>query len=237
MPMRHANSLFFASAFAYAGAISCVYGAKSFAPEQLLRALARERATFSSLVPTHFIMMLGLTDAARTGCDISSVHRLLMSSAPARKDTKLAILAWFRNSQLLEMYGSTEQGWATLLRPEEQLTKPGSIGRKLIGCHPIRLLDASGNEVPEGHVGERPGASAATGSCPRDGGSLPRAPSLGRRHGASRQEGCYYLVDRKNNMIISGGENVYPSEVENLLGAHPKVKDVAVIGRPDAKWG
>jgi len=79
---------------------------------------------------------------------------LFISSAPARKDTKLAILEWFRNSQLLEMYGSTEQGWTTLLRPEEQLTKLGSIGRELIGCHPIRLLDESGNEVPEGHVGE-----------------------------------------------------------------------------------
>ena len=91
MPMCHANSLFFASAFAYAGASSCVYDAKSFEPEQLLRTLAHERATFTSLVPTHYIMMLALPDAVRASCNVDSVRRLLISSAPARKDTKLAI--------------------------------------------------------------------------------------------------------------------------------------------------
>ena len=242
MPMCHANSLFFASAFAYAGASSCVYDAKSFDPEQLLRALAHERATFTSLVPTHYIMMLDLPEPVRVGCDVDSVRRLLISSAPARKDTKLAILAWFRNSQLLEMYGSTEQGWAIVLRPEEQLTKLGSIGWELIGCHQIRLLDESGNAVPEGHVGE---IFSHTPWCFDGYWKLPEKTAeafrgdylsvgdMGRRD----EDGFYYLVDRKTNMIISGGENVYPSEVENLLGAHPKVKDVAVIARPDAKWG
>jgi fatty-acyl-CoA synthase len=117
MPMCHANSLFFASAFAYAGASSCVYDAKSFDPGQLLRALAHERATFTSLVPTHYIMLLSLPNAVRAGSNVDSVRRLLISSVPACKDTKLAILAWFRNSQLLEMYGSTEQGWATVPAP------------------------------------------------------------------------------------------------------------------------
>ena len=134
MPMCHANSLFFASAFASAGASSCVYDAKSFEPEHLLRTLAHERATFTSLVPTHYIMMLALPDAVRASYDVDSVSRLLISSAPARRDTKLAIMECFRNSRLLEMYGSTEQGWATLLRPDEQLTRLGSIGRELVGC-------------------------------------------------------------------------------------------------------
>jgi len=105
--------------FGNAGASSRIYDAKSFDPEQLLRALAHERATFTSLVPTHYIMMLDCPTLC-AGCDVDSVRKLLISSAPERKDTKLAILAWFRNSQLLEMYGSTEQGWATALRPEEQ---------------------------------------------------------------------------------------------------------------------
>ena len=187
-------------------------------------------------------MMLALPDAVRAGCNVDSVRRLLISSAPARKDTKLAILECFRNSQLLEMYGSTEQGWATLLRPDEQLTKLGSIGRELIGCGRMKLLDEAGNEVPEGAVGEiyshTPWCFDGYWKLPEKTAEAFRGPYLSVGDMARRdEEGFYYLVDRKNNMIISGGENVYPSEVENLLGAHPKVRDVAVIGRPDAKWG
>jgi acyl-coenzyme A synthetase/AMP-(fatty) acid ligase len=197
--MCHANSLFFASAFAYAGASSCVYDARSFDPELLLRALAHERATFTSLVPTHYIMMLSLPDAVRAGSDVDSVRRLLISSAPAR-DAKLAILAWFRNAQLLEMYGSTEQGWRQCCAYEGQLTKLGSIGRELIGCRQFRLLDDSANAVPEGHVGEifrtRPGVSMATGSCPR----RRRKPSGDYLSARRDEEGFYSLVDRKTNL-------------------------------------
>jgi fatty-acyl-CoA synthase len=242
MPMCHANSLFFASAFASAGASSCVYDAKRFEPEQLLRTLAHERATFTSLVPTHYIMMLALPDVVRAVYDVDSVRRLLISSAPARRDTKLAIMECFRNSRLLEMYGSTEQGWATLLRPDEQLTRLGSIGRELVGCRRMKLLDESGNEVPEGAVGEiyshTPWCFDGYWKLPEKTSEAFRGPYLSVGDMARRdEEGFYYLVDRKNNMIISGGENVYPSEVENLLGAHAKIRDVAVIGKPDAKWG
>jgi fatty-acyl-CoA synthase len=140
------------------------------------------------------------------------------------------------------MYGSTEQGWATVLRPEEQLTKLGLIGRELIGCRQIRLLDESGNAVPEGHVGEifshTPWCFDGYWKLPEKTAEAFRGDHLSVGDMARRdEEGFYNHVDRKTNMIISGGENVYPSEVENLLGAHPKVKDVAVIGRPDAKWG
>ena len=242
MPMCHANSLFFASAFAYAGATCCVYDAKSFEPEHALRTLAETRATFTSLVPTHYIMMLGLPDGARARYNVDSVTRLLISSAPARKDTKLAIMDCFRNSRLLEMYGSTEQGWATLLRPEEQLTKLGSVGRELTGSGPIKLITESGNEVADGEVGEiysrTPWCFEGYWKLPEKTAEAFRGPYLSVGDLARRdEEGFYTLVDRKNNMIISGGENVYPSEVENLLGGHPKVRDVAVIGRPDPKWG
>ena len=130
MPMCHANSLFFTFAFAACGAACCVYDRKSFEPEHLLRTLAGDRFTFTSLVPTHYIMMLGLPEAVKRGLDVDSVTKLLISSAPARRDTKLALMEYFRNSQLYEGYGSTETGWVTLLRPEEQLTKLGSIGRE-----------------------------------------------------------------------------------------------------------
>jgi fatty-acyl-CoA synthase len=242
MPMCHANSLFFAATFTYAGAACCVYDAKSFEPEHLLATLATEQATFTSLVPTHYIMMLGLPDAVKGKYDVSRVSKLLISSAPARRDTKLAIMAHFKNSKLLEMYGSSEAGWATLLRPDEQLSKLGSVGREIIGCQRAKLLDEHGHEVPDGEVGE---IFTYTPWCFDGYWKLPEKTAeafrgawlsvgdLGRRD----REGYIHLVDRKNNMIISGGENIYPSEVENLLGGHPAVKDVAVIGRPHEKWG
>src|SRR3984893_10841074 len=99
-------------------------------------------------------MMLGLTESVRRKLDVESVTKLLISSAPARQDTKLALMDYFRRSQLYEAYGSTEAGWVTLLRPEEQLTKLGSVGREWTGSGVIKLLDADGNEVADGEVGE-----------------------------------------------------------------------------------
>ncbi len=242
MPMCHANSLNFASAFAYAGATCCVYDVKSFNPEHLLRTLSETRATFTSLVPTHYIVMLGLPQKLKDHTNVDSVRKLLVSSAPARRDTKLAILDYFKNSKLLELYGSTEQGWATLLRPDEQLTKLGAVGREFTGSGRIKLLDESGYEVPEGEIGElysrTPWCFQGYWNLPEKTAEAFRGHYLSVGDMAYRDaEGFYTLVDRKSNMIISGGENIYPSEVENLLGSHRKVRDVAVIGRPDEKWG
>jgi len=89
--------------------------------------------TFTSLVPTHYIMMLGLPDDVRKRYDVSRIRKLMISSAPARKDTKLAILEYFSNSQLYELYGSSEAGWVTLLRPDEQIDHLGSVGREWTG--------------------------------------------------------------------------------------------------------
>jgi fatty-acyl-CoA synthase len=242
MPMCHANSLYFFGAFAYLGAACTIYSRRSFDPEHLLRTLAEGGATFTSLVPTHYIMMLGLPAATRARHDVGAVTKLMISSAPARRDTKLAIMEHFRNSGLFELYGSTEAGWVTMLQPDEQLTKLGSVGRECVGSRPVRLLDPDGNAVPDGEPGELYSCNAYT----FDGywklpektkeafrGDYCTVGDLARRDG----DGYIYLVDRKSNMIISGGENVYPSEVEALVGAHPKVKDVAVIGVADAKWG
>jgi fatty-acyl-CoA synthase len=242
MPMCHANSLYFFGAFAYCGATCTVYSRKSFDPEHLVRTLAEGRATFTSLVPTHYIMMLGLPPAVLARYDVKSVTRLMVSSAPARRDTKLAIMGYFRNSGLYELYGSTEAGWVTMLHPDEQFTKLGSVGRECVGSRPIRLLDPDGNDVPDGETGELYSCNAYT----FDGywklpdktkeafrGDYCTVGDLARRD----EEGYIFLVDRKSNMIISGGENIYPSEVESLLGSHPRIKDVAVIGLADEKWG
>ena len=242
MPMCHANSLNFASSFSYVGATCVVYDVKSFDPGHLYRTLSDTGASFTSLVPTHYIMMLGLEASVKARYSVDNVRKLLVSSAPARRDTKLAIMEAFRNSQLLELYGSTEQGWATLLRPSEQLTKLGSVGREFTGSGRIKLLDEHRREVSEGEVGElysrTPWCFQGYWNLPEKTAQAFHGPWLSVGDMARRDaDGFYTLVDRKNNMIISGGENIYPSEIENLLGGHPKVRDVAVVGRPDPRWG
>jgi acyl-CoA synthetase (AMP-forming)/AMP-acid ligase II len=242
MPMCHANSLFFFNAFAYCGASCFVYSRKSHDPEHLLRTLSESGATFTSLVPTHYIMMLGLPAELRARWGGERMRNLLVSSAPARRDTKLAILEHFRNSGLFELYGSTEAGWVTMLHPAEQMTRLGSVGRECAGSAPIRILGLDGRPVADGETGELYSRTPYT----FDGyWKMPEKTAEAFRDGwctvgdmARRdRDGYYFLVDRKSNMIISGGENVYPSEVENLLGSHDKVKEVAVVGLPDAKWG
>jgi fatty-acyl-CoA synthase len=242
MPMCHANSLYFAHVFAACGATCCVYDRRRFEPEHLLRTLAGDKFTFTSLVPTHYIMMLGLPQSVKSALNVDSVTKLLISSAPARQDTKLALMEYFRSSRLYEAYGSTEAGWVTLLRPEEQLTKLGSIGRECLGTGKIKLLDPEGEEVADGEVGElfsrTPYAFKGYWKLPEKTkeafrGAYCTVGDMARRD----PDGFYYLADRKSNMIISGGENIYPSEVEQVLGAHPKVKDVAAIGIPHEKWG
>ena len=242
MPMCHANSLYFSHTFVHLGATCVIDDRRSFDPEALLATLAAEHVTFTSLVPTHYIMMLGLPEAVNTRYDVSAVEKLMISSAPARKETKLAIMDFFRNGQLYELYGSTEAGWVTLLRPHEQFERMGTVGREWAGSGPIRLLDAQGREVPDGEVGElfsrtpyvfdgywkNPEKTAEAFH-----GDWCSVGDMARRDA----DGYIHLVDRKSNMIISGGENIYPSEVEATLGAHEKIKDVAVVGVPHEKWG
>jgi acyl-CoA synthetase (AMP-forming)/AMP-acid ligase II len=242
MPLCHANSLYFSGAIAACGADAIVYSRKSFDPEHLVRTLAETGATFTSLVPTHYIMMLGLSAGVRAKYDLDRVEKLLISSAPARQETKRAVMEMFRNSGLYEVYGSTEAGLVTVLHPDEQFTKLGSVGRECVGSRPIRLLDPDGNEVPDGAAGELYSCTPFTfdgywkmpeKTAEAFRGDYCTVGDLARRD----ENGFLYLVDRKSNMIISGGENVYPSEVESLLAAHPAVQDVAVIGMPDDKWG
>ena len=136
----------------------------------------------------------------------------------------------------------SEAGWVTLLRPDEQLTKLGSVGREWAGSGNIRLLNEKREEVADGEVGElfsrttyvfdgywkNPEKTAEAFQ-----GDWCSVGDMARRDA----DGYIHLVDRKSNMIISGGENVYPSEVEAILGQHEKIKDVAVIGVPHDKWG
>lgn len=242
MPLCHANSLNFFGTFAYCGAPTTIYSRKNFDPEECVRTLAASGATFSSMVPTHYITMLGLSAAARDRYDLRRVTKLMVSSAPARQDTKRKIMEMFPNSGLFELYGATEVGWATMLHPREQAAKLGSVGRECVGSAPIRLLDDAGRDVPDGESGElycnTPYMFDRYWNLPEKTqaafvGEYASVGDMARRD----EDGFIHLVDRKSNMIITGGENVYPSEIEGVIGSHPKVRDVAVVGVPHEKWG
>jgi fatty-acyl-CoA synthase len=242
MPMCHANSLYFFCAFAYCGATTTVYNRKSFDPEHCVRALGEGLATFTSLVPTHYSMMLALPQATRAQLNLDRVAKLMISSAPARPDAKRDVMEMFPNAGLFELYGSTETGWATMLHPSEQFDKLGSVGRECVGSAPIKLLDPEGEEVPDGEIGElyasNPYIFDGYWKLPEKTREAFRGDYCTVGDMARRDpEGFIHLVDRKSNMIITGGETVYPSDVEAVIVGHPSIHDVAVVGLPDDKWG
>jgi acyl-CoA synthetase (AMP-forming)/AMP-acid ligase II len=242
MPMCHINSIFYSFPYTLVSAPVFVYNMVSFDPEDLLKTIEKYKITYTSLVPTHYIMMLALPDEVKNNIDVSSIRQLLISSAPARKDLKVAIMEYFKNAELWEAYGSTEGGLVTLLRPEDQFKKLGSIGKEIFGTDRIRILDEDRNEVPDGEVGElfyrtpmlfKEYLKEPEKTKEAFEGEWSSAGDMVKRDA----DGYYTLVDRKANMIITGGENVYPSEVEEVVGSHEAVQDVAVIGIPDDKWG
>ncbi len=238
MPMCHANSLYFFTASLFCGAEITIFSRPSFDPELCLDAL-RNGVTFSSMVPTHYAMLMDLPRSARG--DTSSVEKLLVSSATAFPETKRSIMELFPKSGLYELYGSTEAAWVTVLHPDEQFDHLGTVGREVVGSAPVLLLDDDGNEVPDG----TPGELFSSGPYQFDGyWNLPDATAAAFRGAylsvgdvAARDEHGYIrLIDRKKNLIVSGGENIYPSEVEKVLSTHPDVREVAVVGLPDPKW-
>ncbi len=237
MPLCHANSLNFMTAFVALGAAVTIFSMASFDPRRCLEELSN--ATFSSLVPTHYSMMLEVPLAQRP--DTGSIAKLLVSSATAFVETKRRIIEMFPNAGLYELYGSTEAGWVTMLHPADQFDHLGSVGREVVGSAPIRLLDDDGQEVPDGDPGELFSSSPQnfegywnlpdkTSEAFR--GAYLTVGDIARRNA----DGYIELIDRKKNLIVSGGENIYPSEVENVLADHASVLDVAVVGVPDEKW-
>ena len=241
MPLCHINSTFFTFTFLYIGASVYIHPARSFRPEEILEIVEKEKISFISLIPTHYNLILSVSADAKKR-DVSSIRKLLCSSAPVRKSMKLAIMEFFPGVELYEGYGSTEAGIVTVLKPEYQLKKLGSIGFESLGTEFIKILDEDGNEVGVGEVGEL----YSRGPMLLDEYyKLPEKTAESFRNGwfsagdmAMRDEdGFYQIVDRKDNMIITGGEHVYPSEVEEVIGSHQDVFDCAVIGLPDEKWG
>ncbi|MEN8246105.1 MAG: AMP-binding protein [Thermodesulfobacteriota bacterium] len=241
MPLCHINSTFFTFTFLYIGATVYIHPARSFQPVEILQIIEREKITFISLIPTHYNLILNIPEEDKR-YDVTSVRKLLCSSAPVRKSMKLAIIDFFSGVDLYEGYGSTEGGIVSVLKPEDQLKKLGSIGQESLGTDFIKILDDEGQEVAVGEVGEL----YSRGPMLFDEYyKLPDKTASAFQNGwfsagdMARQdeEGFFQIVDRKDNMIISGGENIYPSEIEEVVGSQECVFDCAVIGVPDEKWG
>ena len=242
MPLCHVNSTFFTLNVLYVGGAVYVHPAQSFKPKEIFDIIQREKITFISLVPTHYQMILSVPREETKKVDLGSVKKLLCSSAPVRKEIKMEIMELFKGVDLYEGYGSTEAGIVTTLMPEEQLEQLGSIGRESSGTDFIKILDEDGNQVPRGQVGElysrSPMMLTEYYKMPEKTASSFQGEWFTARDMAREDEdGYFYIVDRKDNMIITGGEKVFPTEVEAVLGSHEAVYDCAIVGLPHPKWG
>ncbi len=242
MPLSHVNSTFYSFVFTYLGAPVYIHREYNFNPEEALQIINREKITFTSMIPTHFNLILTLPEEVKKKYDLNSIRALLTSSAPATRQMKLDVIELFKEAQLYEGYGSTEAGLVTILRPEDQMSKLGSIGKECIGTDCIKLLDEAGDPVPVGEVGELYSRGPQMFDRYYKLPEKTKEAFIGQYFSAGDmakkdEDGFYYLVDRKANMIITGGEHVFPSEVEKVVKRHPMVRDCAIVGLQDAKWG
>jgi acyl-CoA synthetase (AMP-forming)/AMP-acid ligase II len=213
-----------------------------FSPGLFLETVVREKITHTFMVPTQFIVTLaepGLDDH-----DFSGLESVLVAGSPLRPDTKAEVLARL-TPNLTELYGFSE-GAATMIKPHQHALKPGSVGTPVLGFD-IRIIDDEGNEVPAGQAGEI--ASYGGGLMSEYHGRPDETEAIIWRDPAGRsfllsgdigkldEDGFLYILDRKKDMIISGGFNVFPADIESIVGEHADVLDVTVIGVPHEKWG
>jgi long-chain acyl-CoA synthetase len=212
-----------------------------FDPEELLRLIEEHAITTLNLVPTMFVRLLRLPKDVRERYDISSLSHALHNAAPCPPDVKRKMIEWW-GPVIWELYGGTESGPATACNSEEWLAHPGTVGRAVEGTT-IRILDDDGGECPVRQVGEVFVCSSTNSEFTYHGREDERAEiekdgliTLGDV-GYVDEEGFLYLCDRKRDMVISGGVNIYPAEIEAALIGIEGVEDCAVFGVPDPEFG
>jgi len=210
-----------------------------WSPEGMLQSIDRYRVTTSHMVPTQFHRMLALPEDVRLSYDVSSLRCMVHAAAPCPPDVKRRMIEWWGDA-IMEYYAATEGG-GTIVTAAEWMTKPGTVGKAWPGSE-IRILDDEGQDVPTGAEGtvymslalsdfEYKGDAAKTAEN-RTAGFF----TVGD-WGLLDGDGYLFLKDRKSDMIISGGVNIYPAEIEGELLTFPKIGDVAVFGIPNEDWG
>ncbi|WP_439574657.1 acyl-CoA synthetase [Phreatobacter sp.] len=212
-----------------------------FDAEQFLQLIEEHRIDTLFMVPTMFIRLLKLPEAVRRRYDTSSLRFVIHAAAPCPADVKQAMIDWW-GPVIHEFYGGTETGPVTYATPEDAIRKPGSVGRASPGAI-LRIVDEEGRDVPQGAVGEVYGRIAGYPDF-----TYHKDPAKRREVdldglitcgdiGYLDADGYLFLCDRKRDMVISGGVNIYPAEIEAVLHGLPGIADCAVFGIPDAEFG
>ena len=236
-PLYHSAPLFYNTLNMTGGGTSVIMD--RFDPEQALALIERYEVTHSQWVPSMFIRMLKLPEGIRERYDVSSMQRAIHAAAPCPIDIKRQMINWW-GPVICEYYSSTEGVGFTLIDSEDWLAHPGSVGRPLTGVP--KILDDEMKALPPGEVGQiyfdeigrfeyfdEPGKT--------DEAFDTRGWGTVGDMGYLDADGYLYLTDRKNFMIITGGVNVYPAEIEGLLVTHPQIADAAVFGIPNEEYG
>ena len=239
-PLYHAGPHAFALVTHRTGGTLVV--TRSFDPAEWVRLVGAHKVTSAFVAPIHLRRVLDLPDDVLAAADLSSLRTLIVNAAPVPYALKQEVVAHLGGDVLYEVYGATELGIVTVLGPDDQLRKPGSCGRPYGGIG-LKVVGDDGGVLPAGEAGELFVRSSQViegyhGSVEPMSG-LPGDPawkSVGDV-GWLDHEGYLHICDRLSDMIITGGMNVYPAEVEAALHAHPDVADAAVIGLPDREWG
>ena len=239
-PMYHGAGFAFAYAAVHTG--GTVSMLRAFSPDGLLALIERDRPHTVFLVPTHAVLVRSLGEDTIRSFDVSSLEVIYFNAAPLPQSLKEWVHGMFPHIGLHELYGSTEAAIVTNLRPADIMRKERCVGPAWFMTE-VRVVDDDGNRVRPGEIGElfsrspylmngyykNPEATAesTTGDGFFSAGDLAMVDD----------ENFHYIVDRKKDLIISGGANIYPRDVEEVLVRHPSVQDVAVIGLPSEKWG
>jgi long-chain acyl-CoA synthetase len=208
-------------------------------PESTLERIAKYRVTTSHMVPTQFHRLLALPEDVRARYDVSSLRHMIHAAAPCPPEIKRRMIEWWGNA-IDEYYAATEGG-GTIVSAEEWMRRPGTVGRAWANAE-IRIFDDDGNESPAGQIGT---VYMKMANVDFEYYKDKAKTESSRKHGFFTvgdvgyldDEGWLFLCDRKSDMIISGGVNIYPAEIENELLTHPKVGDAAVFGIPHSDWG
>ncbi|MBF6382643.1 AMP-binding protein [Nocardia farcinica] len=236
-PLYHAAPLRFTMTVHRFGGTVIVM--ERFDAEAALAAIERYRVTHTQMVPTMFIRMLRLPDEQRLRYDLSTLRTVIHAAAPCPPDTKRAMIDWL-GPIVHEFYSCTENALFTALDSQEWLAHPGSVGRAILGTP--HILDDGGRELPPGE----PGTIWSEGGLMFEYLNDPAKTAASRNErgwttvgdiGYLDEDGYLYLADRRADLILSGGVNVYPREAEDALVVHPKVADAAVFGIPHDELG